>query len=541
LIVLQTHSFWFYAPLKSDLAAGAKSHVLEKMSPDEFLQEAFAPRKIARDMPSFSPQKESMVQQFKEHPIAQNQSVPVSFADLPKIESVSTDPASFPVYSFQLPSSEQFNFFADLPKDLILPTPKKERVSFSFQPKLELVIRELSALPTIAKPIAVDAKIAFVEGLESPVHIEAPIARVVPSIPVPNLPHLPSLAELETINLSDSFDSELAFLPRTDGHGYIFALTLIPRTELNIPKIRQNVVFLIDRSNSIQKERLQATKHAISRALEELDSDVRFNVIAFDSKIDKLFPSLTPHTSDARAKANRFLEHIALGSLFSVGDLHKALFLTIPGQVQDDEMYTAVLLTDGESLSKKNVQRTLFRDWTLQNAGRVSLYAIGLVGDQNLAALDATCAINQGKLISSTTNRGLKRKLEKLAKNIRSPIAKGISSKAVAKGNGGRIEVHLNPGNSPHLYVDEPYVILGSTETLDDFILFVQARLKNGWLNIKKPISFADARKGGESLQSQWALQNAYHQYELYIADENPSHLIEARKLLEPFDIQAIQ
>ena len=249
---------------------------------------------------------------------------------------------------------EQFNFFADLPKDLIVPIAKKDPVSSSFQPRAESIVSELKtpSVPTIEA--IVDSTVAFKDMPLGNGQIERSIAKATPSIPMPNLPLLPTLADLQTVNLSDSFDSELTFYPRTDGPGYIFALTLLPQKDLNLSKIRQNVIFLIDRSNSIQKDRLHATKQAIYRALEELNTDVHFNVIAFDTKIEKLFPSLTLQTKEAAGKANKFIENISLGSLFSYGDLYKALFLAIPNQVQDDELYTAILITDGESLSKTN-------------------------------------------------------------------------------------------------------------------------------------------------------------------------------------------
>ena len=90
----------------------------------------------------------------------------------------------------------------------------------------------------------------------------------------------------------------------------------------------------------------------------------------------------------------------------------------------------------------------------------------------------------------------------------------------------------------PHLYLEQPYVILGSAETLDDFILFVQGRIKGKWLNIKKTVSFLNAKRGSQSLKGEWALQRAYRLYELYLRDDNPGHLAEARLLLEPYDAQ---
>src|SRR5690606_6273809 len=141
--------------------------------------------------------------------------------------------------------------------------------------------------------------------------------------------------------------------------GYIFALTLIPKAQLQVPRIRNNVIFLIDRSNSIQQSRLSATKASVHKALEELGDEDTFNIIAFDSKIEKMSPHAMTRSTRSLAMAEAFLEKIQLGSFFSNADLYRPLFLTVPGQVKPDELYTAILLTDGESLVRKNAQSAL--------------------------------------------------------------------------------------------------------------------------------------------------------------------------------------
>ena len=306
---------------------------------------------------------------------------------------------------------------------------------------------------------------------------------------------------------------------------------------MRLPKIKQHYTFLIDRANSIQRERLLATKSAVLSALNELDSDDTFNIIVFDSKLEKAFAQNLPPDSVSLAQARSFLDKIQLGSFFAPADLYNPLFLTLPYPAKENEIYTAILLTDGEALSKKNSIRSILYTWTMQNSGKICLYTLGMSGDPNLANLDAASALNRGRLAYSPTKRGIKRKLLKTMRNIHSPIAKNLSAKAIST-SGAAIELFPKGAQIPHLYLDQPIVILGSCESLDDFILFVQGRCKDSWFNIKKRVSFINAKKGGSSLRKEWALQQAYSCYENYIRDDNPEHLAKARELLSPFDIQ---
>src|SRR6185295_1349084 len=113
-------------------------------------------------------------------------------------------------------------------------------------------------------------------------------------------------------------------------------------------------------------------------------------------------------------------------------------------------------------------------------------------------------------------------------------LAKTLSCTFIGKSPGVTFQLFPPNGKLPYLYLDQPYVILGETSTLDDFILFVQGRLNGKWLNIKKNISFLSAKKGGKALKIESALQQSYILYERYLRDDDPKHIAEARNLLEP-------
>ncbi len=358
------------------------------------------------------------------------------------------------------------------------------------------------------------------------------------TIPSPPLPAFPTLDELETASYSDSFEIDLVCASTPDHSGYLFALTLIPRSDLQLPKLHQHYHFLIDRANSIQRERLLATKSAVMKAIEDLAPDDTFNIIVFDSKIEKLFSNTRPPDAASIAGARAFLDQINLGSFFAPADLYNPLALTLPQEIQDDELHTAILMTDGENLAKKTGVRALLQNWTWQNNGRVALFTVAMGNDPHLATLDAASVFNKGRLYYSPTKRGIKRKLLKLMQCIREPIAKDVACRAIGSTQKNQIQIYPRLTQTPHLYLDQPFVMIGTCDTMDDFILFVQGRLKDRWMNIKKNISFLNAKKGGDALMQQWALQQAYQCYERYVRDDNPEHLAQARELLAPYNIQ---
>jgi Ca-activated chloride channel family protein len=382
------------------------------------------------------------------------------------------------------------------------------------------------------------AKVPFAPTLLTPTIPESgeDAQKALPQI-LAQLPDFPTLADLGAASYSEFFETEIVFAPLENEKGYIFALTLVPQPGLTLPKVRQHYSFLIDRSNSIQKERLSAVKNAVIAALEELDLDDSFNIIAFDSKIEKLSPGPLPATKASLLAARKFLDQVHLGSFFSTTNLTKPLLLTVPAALAEGE-HSAILFSDGESLGKKGAQRELALDWTRYNNGRVSLFAIGVGGDPHLPILDAAAAFNRGKVLVPPTKRGIKRKLLKVIKMIGHPVATNMTATALPRASQTKIVLFSKPQQMPSLYLNEPYVILGTIDKLDNFILFVQGKLKDRWLNIKKNVSFVSAKKGDSTLKAQVALQQAYSLYEKYLYDLNPDHLTEASSLLEPHGLQ---
>lgn len=348
---------------------------------------------------------------------------------------------------------------------------------------------------------------------------------------------IPELSDLTTLSYKDFFDVEVTFAPQKDTSGFIFAITLIPKYSIKLNRLKQNIFFLVDRSNSIQKDRLTSTRHAITSSLSSLDKDDSFNILAFDTKLDVLANrnlSINDHFSISKAKG--FLRNQNIGSFFSSTNFSIPLFKILNNNTKEDEINIAILLSNGDGLHKfKNYK--IFNEWTKLNSG-ISLYSIGLNNDKNLSILDLFSFLNKGKMIASPTNRGIKRKLQKLLKSISYPIAKDITSNAICLDKSIDIKLYPLSDQSPNLYLNEPYVILGTINKIEDFTVFVQGKCKDHFFNFKKHINFDEAKQGGKILQKELAVKKASLCYEKFIADNNRYHLKEANSHLEPFEIE---
>jgi hypothetical protein len=351
---------------------------------------------------------------------------------------------------------------------------------------------------------------------------------------LPFLPRIPSLNDLGTVKCSDDFDVELEYVARDDAPGYIIAITLIAKPTCNLNKIKQNFYFLLDRSNSIQNKRFLMTRAAIASSVLTLNKQDTFNIFSFDSKIDFLFAQNKNPSREAFLEARNFLKSQSLGNFFSSKSFFLPLNKMLNNHVNKNEINNIIFISDGDELDKpKNFQ--LLHKWTEINKGVQSFHALTLSSDKNIPVLDYFTSQNKGKLISSTTVKGIRRHLVKLIKSLSSPIAKNVSVNVYDQ-EINNLSLHPNEVKN-HLYLDSPYVVITSVEKLGDFMVFIQGKNPDMWFNIKKEISFLKAKEGGSSLKKKWATCRANELYTSYLSDGNVSHLKKALDILQPFDL----
>lgn len=350
---------------------------------------------------------------------------------------------------------------------------------------------------------------------------------------------MPNLEDLTTLPYKDYFDIEVTFSPQINEKGYIFAITFVPKQNIKVNRLKQNIFFLVDRSNSIQKDRLNLTRHAITSTIPFMSSDDSFNILAFDTKLDVLSSINLKNDNINLSRARAFLRNQNIGSFFSTTNFSIPLYKILDKNVNENEINVAILISNGDGLHKFKNSR-VFNDWSEANKGNLALYTLCLEDDKNMPILELFSSLNKGKLVTSESSKSLKRKLQKLLKSISAPIAKDIHANAICLDSKANIKLFSNLSDAPNLYIDEPYTVLGTIDKLQDFTIFLQGKCKNSHFNLKKRISFDEAKQGGSSLQKEVAIKKATHCYEKYLSENKGQYLQEAKKHLKPFDMQPI-
>ncbi len=340
---------------------------------------------------------------------------------------------------------------------------------------------------------------------------------------------------LGSIAGSNDFNLTVEYAPRKEG-GYLFRLALTPKPDIKFKHIKQNYFFLIDRSHSIRFNRYELTKVAVAKALALLQKGDTFNVLVFDDAIVRLSPGNLLWNAPSISLARSFIQQQEYGGLFANTDLYSSLGMIIPNAVAENEVNTAILLSDGDTFLNSDKQRVSIGSWTEKNAGKVSLHVVASGRGNNLALLDILSVLNKGSLHYSSTDKGLENVLFRLLRSIRNPIGKDITTSVLPSAPDTVITLYPEPRFLANLYENTPYVVYGVINQLKDFHIFFQGKYYDKLLDIKQEVSFKKAAKiDSEVLEKKIAMQKAYIAYNNYLREGNQAYLHEVKQLLGPY------
>ncbi|MCP5507406.1 MAG: VWA domain-containing protein [Chlamydiales bacterium] len=339
---------------------------------------------------------------------------------------------------------------------------------------------------------------------------------------------------------SDDFYVDISYAKKNNSNKYLFRILLTPKDDVAFKKIKQNVYFLVDRSHSIREDRFYSTVDAVAAALYYLKPNDTFNVIFFDKEISAISSSNIAFSPMNVSNAADYIKAEQHGGIFASTDLYRSLRVIVPTQVAPDEVNTAILFSDGNTVNKPEKQRRMTQQWIDQNRGKVSLYCVAAGEDNDFALLDLISQLNRGTLHVANSNNSLTRTVINLMKGIQTPIVKDIAATAVYRDGSGEVALLPSKGQMHHMYQNIPYTIYGETDDLKEFHLILQGKYYDKWVNIKRIIDFKDAtNEGADELNKMWALNEAYIHYNNFLHNGDRDQVATAKKLLAPYKIPA--
>jgi Ca-activated chloride channel family protein len=203
----------------------------------------------------------------------------------------------------------------------------------------------------------------------------------------------------------------------------------------------RTVLFLVDRSGSMGGRPMEAARRAVRGSLRALGPDDRFNILAFDDRVEAFARTAVPFNDETLRAADAYADALdarggteasqALQAVMT--DTPKGAATTWKGAVPADDrarLRLVVFMTDGDVAGAAGVLRaaqTALRD--------TRVHVLGIGDSVNHALLGEIAALGGGTYTPVSTDEDLERALTHLKNAFYAPVWTSVTARLLRQGD----------------------------------------------------------------------------------------------------------
>ena len=248
------------------------------------------------------------------------------------------------------------------------------------------------------------------------------------------------------------------FIEQMRGQAHALLMLLPPR-EFRPVALRRELILVLDRSGSMQGEAFEQARKAIHLALDRIDHDDRFNVIAFSNTARPLFDAPAAATRANLDQAYRFIEQLEAGG---GTEIDAAMKMAMAGPSEPGYLRQIVFATDGAVANESQVLERIDREITDSR-----LFAIGMGHGVNDAFLNRASRRGHGTTTLIKDPRDIAARMSELLMQLESPVLEDLQIEWPSPAD---TSVETWPEHIPDLYAGQPLMVLARLDGPGDAI-----------------------------------------------------------------------
>jgi Ca-activated chloride channel homolog len=293
-------------------------------------------------------------------------------------------------------------------------------------------------------------------------------------------------------------------------------LMLVPPHEFRPMALRRELILVIDRSGSMQGDAFEQARAAVRLALDRLDRDDRFNVIAFSDHALPLFDGPVNANRTNLARAYRFIDRLdAAGGT----EIDAAIGMAMAGrpdvgnnrEKNREYLRQIVFATDGAVANEKQVLEHIDRD-----IGDSRLFAVGIGHGVNDAFLSRATRRGRGTSTLIQDPRDIAGRMNALLMQLESPVLEDLKID-------WPVTAETWPERMPDLYAGQPLMVLARLEVPEED--FDAGRVRaTGFRDLR----FVEMEWPLEHFQSAPGVARAWAQARIEGLADRPAHSMDA-------------
>ncbi|MFP4343747.1 MAG: VWA domain-containing protein [Anaerolineales bacterium] len=274
-------------------------------------------------------------------------------------------------------------------------------------------------------------------------------------------------------------DFDLFFAPADGGFGsglltgereeqehllFLFAPETVALQEESLPK---DIVFVIDRSGSMQGEKMSQAQNALQFILGQLNPGDRFSIVAFDDRLEAFSSQLRPADGVSLREARSFVEALYANASTDIeGALQTGLGVFEQSEVRPGVPRLLVFLTDGlptAGITDERLIADLIGSANAEVEARLHVFGVGY--DVNTHLLDRLSGENGGSVTYVQPDESLETVLSNFYQRIANPVLTDVTLEFE-----GLVAEDLYPRQLPDLFQDSNLLVTGRYRAQDSEI-----------------------------------------------------------------------
>ncbi len=285
---------------------------------------------------------------------------------------------------------------------------------------------------------------------------------------------------------------------REKGEDGFFMLLIAPKYETTGDDvIEKDLIFVLDKSGSMQGEKIEQAKNALKFCIKSLKEKDRFSIISFSTDVDELDKALIPASKANIDKAEKYINKIeAVGGT----NIDEALQTALKKQPNANRPMMILFLTDGlPTVGEKDINKIL-KNVDKSKSKNLRIFAFGVGNDVNTHFLDNLAEENGGVSQYVKPSEDIEVSVSSLYIKISEPMLSNLKIRS------GSVKIkEIYPKSIPDIFKGSQLVVLGQYEGsgLTEITLDGDVRGKNQ--SIVNKALFADKNTNNDFIPRLWA------------------------------------
>ena len=317
-----------------------------------------------------------------------------------------------------------------------------------------------------------------------------------------------------------------------DAAGY-FLLLISPKYDVKKTDIlEKDFIFVLDRSGSMEGEKIEQAKAALRFCMRNLNDGDRFNLISFHTDVEPFSKKLVP-VKDKREEALAFISHIDAQGGTNIND---ALLKALAAEPDAARPRILIFLTDGEPTSGETEPVRILKnvsDANHRQGRQARIFVFGVGDDVNVQLLDKIAEQNGGTRQYVSPQENLEIAVTSFFTKVNEPVLANLALDM------GHIQTKsLYPRQLPDLFRGSQLTVLGRYETAGDTLLTLIGDLGGEKQEFSDTAQFPEHQSDHGFLPQLWAQRKvAYLVDEVRLNGENEELVNEIVRLSKKYGI----